>query len=100
LRSGRPRTYDDERVARLINRALQEKPPHSNAWSVRTMADAEGVSSTTGHRWFKLFGLKPHLTRIFKLSKDSFFIEKVRDITGLYLNPPDHATVLCVDEKS
>ena len=64
------------------------------------MAEAEGVSSTTVHRWFKLFGLKPHLTRIFKLSKDPFFIEKVRDITGVYLNPPDHAMVLCVDEKS
>ena len=100
LRSGRPRTYDDERVARLINRALKEKPPHSNAWSVRTLAEAEGVSSTTVHRWFKLFGIKPHLTRIFKLSQDPFFIEKVRDITGLYLNPPDKAMVLCVDEKS
>ena len=60
LRSGRPRTYGDEKVAGLINRALQEKPPHGNAWTVRTMAEAEGVSSTTVHRWFKIFGLKPH----------------------------------------
>lgn len=100
LRSGRPRTYDDEKVASVINRALQEKPKHGNAWSVRSMAEAEGISSTTVHRWFTLFGIKPHQTKIFKLSKDPFFIEKVRDITGLYLNPPDNAMVLCVDEKS
>ncbi len=100
LRPGRPRTHDDEKVAQVINRALQQKPAHANAWSVRLMAEAEGVSKSTVQRWFALFGLKPHRSRTFKLSSDPFFIEKVRDITGLYLNPPDHAIVLCVDEKS
>ena len=64
------------------------------------MADAEGVSKSTVQRWFSLFGVKPHLSDTFKLSSDPFFIEKVRDVTGLYLNPPDNAMVLCVDEKS
>ena len=100
LRPGRPRTYDDEKVAELINRALQEKPDHAGAWSVRLMAEAEGVSKSTVQRWFSLFGVKPHLSDTFKLSSDPFFIEKVRDVTGLYLNPPDNAMVLCVDEKS
>ena len=100
LRSGRPRTYGDERVAALINRALREKPRNASAWSVRRMAEAEGVSKSTVQRWFSLFGVKPHRSRTFKLSGDPFFIEKVRDVTGLYLNPPDNAMVLCVDEKS
>lgn len=100
LRPGRPRTYDDEKVAQVINRALQEKPENAENWSVRLMGDAEGVSKTTVQRWFSLFGIKPHLAQTFKLSTDPFFIEKVRDIVGLYLNPPDHAMVLCVDEKS
>ena len=100
LRPGRPRTYDDEKVAVLINRALQQKPDHAGAWSVRLMAEAEGVSKSTVQRWFSLFGVKPHLSDTFKLSSDPFFIEKVRDVTGLYLNPPDNAMVLCVDEKS
>ena len=100
LRPGRPRTYDDEKVAGLINRALQKKPDNAGAWSVRLMAEAEGVSKTTVQRWFALFGVKPHLSETFKLSSDPFFVEKVRDITGLYLNPPDNVMVLCVDEKS
>ena len=100
LRPGRPRTYDDEKVAVLINRALQQKPDHAGAWSVRLMAEAEGVSKSTVQRWFSLFGVKPHRSDTFKLSSDPFFIEKVRDVTGLYLNPPDNAMVLCVDEKS
>ena len=100
LRPGRPRAYDDEKVAKLINRALQHKPDHANAWSVRLMAEAEGVSKSTVQRWFSMFAVKPHRSEIFKLSTDPFFVEKVRDITGLYLNPPDHAMVLCVDEKS
>ena len=100
FRPGRPRTYDDERVAGLINRALQEKPRNANAWSVRRMAEAEGVSRSTVHRLFTLFGIKPHLSKTFKLSNDPFFIEKVREVTGLYLNPPENALVLCVDEKS
>ena len=100
LRAGRPRTYGDEKVAELINRALQKKPDNASAWSVRLMAKAQGVSKSTVQRWFSLFGIKPHLSETFKLSSDPFFIEKVRDITGLYLNPPDNAMVLCVDEKS
>ena len=100
LRPGRPRTYDDEKVAELINHALQEKPDNASAWSVRLMAKAQGVSKSTVQRWFSLFGVKPHRSETFKLSTDPFFVEKVRDITGLYLNPPDNAMVLCVDEKS
>ena len=100
LRPGRPRTYDDEKVATVIKHALEKKPEKATHWSLRLMGDAEGISKTTVHRWFSLFGLKPHLAKTFKLSTDPFFIEKVRDITGLYLNPPDHAIVLCVDEKS
>ena len=100
LRPGRPRTFDDEKVAQVINRALQEKPANATHWSTRSMGAVEGISASTVSRWFRLFGVKPHLTKTFKLSTDPFFIEKVRDITGLYLNPPDHAMVLCVDEKS
>ena len=100
LRPGRPRTYEDEKVAAVINRALQERPAEATHWSVRLMAEAEGVSKSTVQRWFSLFGVKPHLRATFKLSTDPFFIEKVRDIVGLYLDPPEHALVLCVDEKS
>ena len=100
LRPGRPRTYDDEKVATVIKHALEKKPEKATHWSLRLMGEAEGISKTTVHRWFSLFGVKPHLAKTFKLSTDPFFIEKVRDITGLYLNPPDHAIVLCADEKS
>lgn len=100
LRPGRPRDHDDERVAEVINQALQTKPPHATHWSVRSMAEHTGISKSTVQRWFELFGVQPHRQRHFKLSNDPFFIEKVRDIVGLYLNPPDHAMVLCVDEKS
>ena len=99
-RPGRPRTYDDEKVAALIHRALRAKPARSASWSVRLMAEAEGVSKSTVQRWFAQFGVKPHLAETLKLSNDPFFIKKVRDITGLYLNPPDHAVMLCVDEKT
>jgi putative transposase len=100
LRSGRPRSYEDEQVAEVINRALKTEPPDGTHWSVRTMAEETGVSKSTVQRWFTLFGVQPHRQRHFKLSTDPFFVEKVRDIVGLYLNPPDHAMVLCVDEKS
>ena len=98
-RPGRPRTYDDERVAAVINRALHAKPADSGPWSVRRMAAAERISKSTVQRWFALFGVRPHLAETRKLSNDHFFIEKVRDITALYLNPPDHALVLCADGK-
>jgi putative transposase len=100
LRPGRPRDLEDERVAEVINHALQTHPPGATHWSVRSMAEQTGISKSTVQRWFNLFGVQPHRSRSFKLSNDPFFIEKVRDIVGLYLNPPDHALVLCVDEKS
>jgi len=99
-RPGRPRTHDDDRVAALINTVLQSKPCNATQWSVRAVADKTGISKSTVHRFFNLFGLQPHRTRSFKLSTDPFFVDKVRDIVGLYLNPPDKALVLCVDEKS
>ena len=99
-RPGRPRTHDDERVAEVINTALHSKPPHRTHWSVRAMAEHTGISKSTVHRWFKMFGVQPHRQRHFKISNDPFFVEKVRDIAGLYMNPPDHAVVLYVDEKT
>jgi len=100
LRPGRPRTHGDEQVAALINRVLHTKPKGATHWSVRLVAEETGISKSTVGRYFKLFGLQPHRSKSFKLSTDPFFVEKVRDIVGLYLNPPDHALVLCVDEKS
>ena len=101
LRSGRPRTHEDERLAEVIGLALQTKPPDGfTHWSVRAMAGHSGVSKSTVQRWFNLFAIQPHRQRHFKLSNDPFCVGKVRDIVGLYLNPPDHAVVLCVDEKT
>ena len=100
LRPGKPRTIDDEKVAELIQATLQRTPEGQTHWSVRTLATETGVSHSTVHRVWQAFGLKPHRQESFKLSTDPFFVEKVVDITGLYLNPPDHAVVLCVDEKS
>ena len=99
-RPGRPRTYDDEKVAAVIHRALHDKPAGSRTWSVRQMAGAEGVSKSTVQRWFALFGVKPHLAETCKLSSDPFFIARVRNIPGLYLHPPEYAVVLCADEKT
>jgi transposase len=100
LKPGRPRSTSEEQIAELINTALKERPKGKTHWSRRGLADETGLSKTTVHRYLTLFGLQPHRSRSFKLSTDPFFIEKVRDIVGLYLNPPDHALVLCVDEKS
>jgi putative transposase len=100
LRPGRPRSIEDEQVAALLKRTLSRKPTAGTHWSVRQAASASGISKSTVHRLFQVFAVQPHRTRSFKLSTDPFFIEKVRDIVGLYLNPPDHALVLCVDEKS
>jgi transposase len=99
-RPGRPRTHDDEEVARLLRTVLRTKPTDATQWSVRRVAEKTRISKSTVQRYFALFGVQPHRTRSFKLSTDPFFVEKVRDIVGLYLNPPDHALVLCVDEKS
>jgi putative transposase len=101
LRPGKPRTIDDERVAELIQTTLHSKPVNgATHWSVRTLAAETGISRTSVHRYMHLFGLQPHRSETFKLSTDPFFIEKLRDVVGLYLNPPDKALVLCVDEKS
>jgi len=100
-RAGKPRSIDDERLAELINTTLHTKPADgSTHWSVRAVAEETGISKTSVHRYFKLFGLQPHRSETFKLSTDPFFIEKLRDVVGLYLSPPDNALVLCVDEKS
>jgi len=100
LRPGRPRSIGDERVARLIRKTLGTKPKDGTPWSVRQIARETRLSKSTGHRIWQVFGLEPHRQRHFKLSNDPFFVEKVRDIVGLYLNPPENAVVLCVDEKS
>lgn len=101
LRPGPPRMIDDERVAELINKTLHTKPADgSTHWSVRSIAAETSISPTSVHRYFKLFGLQPHRTEGFKLSTDPLFIEKLRDVVGLYLSPPDNALVICVDEKS
>lgn len=99
-RSGRPRTHDDDEVARMLRTVLQTRPKDATHWTVRSVATKTGISKSTVQRYFTLFGVQPHRTKSFKLSPDPFFVEKVRDIVGLYLNPPDHALVLCVDEKS
>jgi transposase len=97
---GRPRSVGKKQIAMLINTALTRKPRGKTHWSRRSLADQTGLSKSTVHRYLTLFGVQPHRTKSFKLSGDPFFIEKVRDIVGLYLNPPEHALVLCVDEKS
>jgi putative transposase len=101
LRPGKPRSIDDERIAMLIKRTLEKKPKDgSTHWSVRAAAAESGISKSSVQRYFQLFGIKPHRTKSFKLSNDALFIEKLRAVVGLYLNPPDNALVLCVDEKS
>jgi len=100
MRPGRPRSVSDEEVADLIRKTLQSKPKGATHWTVRSMAEHTQISRPTVHRIWSAFGLQPHRQRHFKLSTDPFFVEKVRDIVGLYLNPPDKAMVLCVDEKS
>jgi transposase len=99
-RPGKPRSIGDEDVERVIVKTLEERPPNATHWSTRSMAAATGMSQTAISRIWRAFGLKPHQTEAFKLSPDPQFIDKVRDIVGLYLNPPDAAVVLCVDEKS
>lgn len=99
-RSGRGRSVSDEQVQAIVDRVRQAQPENATHWSVRSMSAATGVSATTVHRIWRAFGLKPHLQDTFKLSTDPHFVDKVRDVVGLYLNPPDRALVLCVDEKS
>jgi len=88
LRPGRPRSIADEQIAALLKRTLSRKPAAGTHWSIRQAAQVSGISRSTVHRLFQAFALQPHRSRSFKLSTDPFFIEKVRDIVGLYLNPP------------
>jgi transposase len=99
-RPGAPRRVTDEDVERVVVKTLEETPKDATHWSVREMARASGLSRSTVARIWRAFGLKPHLVEHWKLSNDPQFIDKVRDVVGLYLNPPEAAVVLCVDEKS
>jgi transposase len=99
-RPGRKPSLTTEKVRAIVRRTLEETPRNATHWSTRTMAKAEGVSEKTVRRIWKRHGLKPHLVRTFKLSRDPRFAERLEDIVGLYLNPPEHAIVLSVDEKS
>jgi transposase len=97
---GRKPQIPAEKIKQIVEATLQTKPKAATHWSVRTMAVAQGVSSATVQRIWDAHGLEPHRTRNFKLSRDKQFVEKLTDVVGLYLNPPDKALVLCVDEKS
>jgi transposase len=99
-RPGTPRTVSDEQVERVIVMTLEQKPAQATHWSTRAMAKKSGLSQSTVSRIWRAFGLQPHRAETFKLSADPQFIEKVRDVVGLYLDPPERALVLCVDEKS
>ncbi len=99
-RPGPPRTVSDEQVFAVITKTLESKPKNATHWSTRSMAQEIGLSQSTVSRIWRKFELKPHRQTTWKLSTDPLFIEKVRDIVGLYLDPPERAVVLCVDEKS
>jgi transposase len=99
-RPGAPRTVRDTQVEQVVTLTLESKPRDATHWSTRAMAARSGLSQTTVSRIWRAFGLQPHRTETFKLSPDPLFVEKVRDIVGLYLDPPERALVLCVDEKS
>src|SRR5215469_9635020 len=99
-RPGAPRTVSDEQVEQVVIETLESTPRGETHWSTRGLAKATGLSRMTISRIWRAFGLQPHRSDTFKLSPDPLLIEKVRDIAGLYINPPDHALVLCVDEKS
>ncbi len=99
-RPGRPRTITDAQVRKVVRMTTQQTPPNATQWSTRTMAAATGISERSVRRIWRQHGLKPHLLRTFKISRDPAFAEKLEAIVGLYLAPPEHALVLCVDEKS
>lgn len=99
-RLGAPRTISDEQVEQVVVRTLESTPRGATHWSTREMAKATGYSHMTISRIWQAFGLQPHRSESFKLSPDPLLVPKVRDIVGLYMNPPEHAVVLCVDEKS
>jgi transposase len=99
-RPGAPRKVGDDQIERVVIQTLESTPRGQTHWSTRELANATGLSRMTISRIWRAFGLQPHRTETFKLSPDPLLIEKVRDIAGLYMNPPDHALVFCVDEKS
>jgi len=99
-RPGRPRVVGDEQIKDLITATLETTPPDATHWSTRSMADHLGLSQSMVSRVWRAFGLAPHKQDSWKLSKDPLFVEKVRDVVGLYLDPPERAVVLCVDEKT
>jgi transposase len=99
-RCGAPRKIGDDKIAEVVTRTLETMPIDATHWSTRSMAKASGLSVSSVHRIWTAFSLAPHRTETFKLSTDPQFVEKVRDIVGLYLDPPERALVLCVDEKS
>jgi transposase len=99
-RPGAPRQIHDDAVEAVVVKTLEETPTDATHWSTRSMAKATGMSQSAVSRIWRAFGLKPHLVDTFKLSPDPLFVEKVRDVVGLYINPPDSALVLCVDEKT
>jgi transposase len=99
-RPGRLPSIPAEKIAEVVEATLHTKPSNATHWSTRTMAAAQGISEATVWRIWKQHNLKPHLIKTFKLSRDKQFVEKLHDIVGLYMNPPDKALVLCVDEKS
>src|SRR6202008_2336938 len=97
---GRKAHYDQSQRDRIVKATLQSNPKGMTHWSCRLVAEAQGVSKNTVNRLWQLHNIKPHLSRTFKLSRDAKFLEKLTDVVGLYMNPPDKALVLCVDEKS
>ena len=99
-RPGAPRTVSDAKVAEVVTATLESLPAGRTHWSSRAMAKASGLAPSTVQRIWKAFSLQPHRSETFKLSTDPLFVEKVRDIVGLYLSPPARALVLCIDEKS
>ena len=99
-RPGRPRTVTDSDVDAVVTKTLESAPKDATHWSTRSMAAEVGLTQSAVHRIWRAFGLQPHRAETFKLSKDPQFVAKVRDVVGLYLNPPERAVVLCVDEKS
>ena len=100
VRPGGPRSISDDQVAALLQKTLQTPPKGATHWTCQALAAEVPLSKSSVHRVWHAFGLQPHRQKSFQLSPDPFFVEKVRDIVGLYLNPPDKALVLCVDEKS
>ena len=99
-RPGAPREIGDDEIASTIRKTLETRPKGGTHWSLRSMAKEIGHAPSTVHRIWRAFGLQPHRVETFKLSTDPLFVEKVRDIVGLYLSPPERAIVLCIDEKS